>query len=90
MVEFYKNQIEKTFRHEEEHYNSPCDPSDRVINTDKKSAIRKKCVEQMGLTCFDEVYRFLSRARNQDLHDEYIFEQAFKMWEKQLMILSVS
>ena len=82
VVDLYKNQIEKTFRHEEEHYNSPCDPSDRVINTDKKSAIRKKCVDQMGQACFGEVYGFLSRARNQDLPDDYIFEQAVKRWGK--------
>lgn len=81
VVDLYKNQIENANRCEEPP-DSPCVPSDRIINTDKKSAIRKKCVEQMGPSCFNEVYGFLSQARNSDWPDEYIFEQALRKWGK--------
>ena len=81
VVDLYKYQIEKTIRYETESIDSPpCDPTDRIIQTDKRSAIRKKCIDSMGQSCFDEVYNFLKASRKRDLPDEVIFEQALKKW----------
>lgn len=82
VVDLYKNQIEKTIRDEDEVCGSPCDPSDRIINTDRRKAMRSKCIDQMGQSCFDEVYSFLKQARNKDMADEVIFEAALKKWGK--------
>ena len=82
VVDLYKNQIERTMRQDVETVNSPCDPTDRVIVGDKKSAMRKKCMDQMGESNFEQVYEFLSTARSRDIPDDVIREQALKRWGK--------
>jgi hypothetical protein len=82
VVDMYKNQIEEAMKPKATVINSPSDPTDRIITVDKKSAMRKKCVDQMGQNNFDQVYSFLSRARNSDVPDDVIREQALKNWGK--------
>ena len=82
VVDLYKNQIERTMRQDVETVNSPCDPTDRIIAGDKKSAMRKKCMDQMGQSNFEQVYDFLSKARSRDTPDDVIREQALKRWGK--------
>lgn len=82
VVDLYKNQIERTIRQGMETATPPCDPTDRVIVADKKSAMRKKCVDQMGENNFEEVYDFLSKARIRDIPDDVIRDQALKRWGK--------
>jgi hypothetical protein len=82
VVDLYKSQIERTISCAEEVVSSPTVPSDRVINTDKRSAIRKKCVDQMGEEVFQEIYEFLKMARKRDVPDDVISEQAVKRWGK--------
>lgn len=81
VVDLYKSQIEKTMKQESETVSSPL-VSDRVIGGDKKSAMRKKCLDQMGQSTFEEIYKFLKQARDSDIQDEIIREQALKRWGK--------
>lgn len=82
VVDLYKCQIEKTLRQESETVSSPLEVADRVVGGDKKSALRKKCVDVMGQSNFEQVYKFLKQARESDVNDEVIREQALKRWGK--------
>ena len=82
VVDLYKDQIEKTIKNEDDFVNSPSIPTERIISTDKSSAIRKKCIDLMGKACFDEVYCFLKSARINDVPDNIIVEQAVRRWGK--------